>query len=365
MGMGLPAVVTSVLVGCGSSLPPTTDVATTNPHPLRELAGDFLLGTAVDQKAFATEPLYQDIIAYQFNAVVGENKMKMAAVQPDACTAEPCSYNFAPGDGLIAFARQHGMRVRGHTLVYPNGSPPWLLAIDDAATLQTAMTRYITDVMHHWAGQVAEWDVVNEPYDYDPMHPEVLPALDNKIFTKLLHEDYIDLALSTARAADPNAKLFINENGIELGGPKLDALAAKVASLRAKNLIDGVGMEFHVELDKAPADAVGKVACAMKQLTDLGVEIHVTELDIRVRTPATADDLAAQATLYAGILDACRANAKCTGFLVWGFSDRWSWIPGQYDGFGEADLLDDTYALKPAYDAVQTELGAAPTARCP
>ena len=94
----------------------------------------------------------------------------------------------------------------------------------------------------------------------------------------------------------------------------------------------------------------------MRQITNRGLDVHVTELDIRTKAPASDADLAKQAALYAGIVRTCRANPKCTALLVWGYSDRHSWIPGQYPGYGEACLLDDEYRFKPAYHAVHDAL---------
>ena len=115
--------------------------------------------------------------------------------------------------------------------------------------------------------------------------------------------------------------------------------------------IDGVGLQFHWNLDGH--DPLGDVAANMARLGALGLEVHITELDIKCvpegsSRPCTPQLLNQQAELYAEILATCLAAPSCTSFETWGVSDRHTWI-----GTSTAPLLFDVdYEPKPAANAL-------------
>ena len=77
-----------------------------------------------------------------------------------------------------------------------------------------------------------------------------------------------------------------------------------------------------------------------------------TEVDVRMILPVDATKLATQAAYFRGLLDACVQARRCTSFTVWGFSDKYSWVPGAFEGQGAATLMDEGYGRKPAFAAV-------------
>ena len=94
----------------------------------------------------------------------------------------------------------------------------------------------------------------------------------------------------------------------------------------------------------------------MTGYTDLGVEVALTELDIRFEDASTArtntSGLAMQAQEYYDSVKACVDVAGCVGVTVWDFADKYSWIPLTFEGEGAADLYWEDYERKPAYYAV-------------
>lgn len=72
--------------------------------------------------------------------------------------------------------------------------------------------------------------------------------------------------------------------------------------------------------------------------------------------PADAEKLATQATYFRGLLDACLGARSCKSFTVWGFTDKYSWVPGVFAGQGAATLLGEDFGRKPAYGAVREGL---------
>lgn len=76
---------------------------------------------------------------------------------------------------------------------------------------------------------------------------------------------------------------------------------------------------------------------------------------IKIGTAAQAqllgqsDYTGVQAALYGAVASTCAKQTKCTAIQTWGFTDKYSWIPGFFKGFGWALPFDDKYAKKPAF----------------
>jgi len=172
---------------------------------------------------------------------------------------------------------------------------------------------------------------------------------------------YIEQAFRWARAADPKALLFYNDYDTEGVNPKSDAVYAMVKDFKKRGVpIDGVGIQAHIfNLDMKE---ISSLAANLARLTALGVQVHFTEMDVAV--PLTANgvpldqaDLARQADIYRFVAKACLQQRGCTAFQTWGFTDKYSWIPGYTKGAkGRALLFDQKYLPKPAYNALREVL---------
>jgi endo-1,4-beta-xylanase len=114
---------------------------------------------------------------------------------------------------------------------------------------------------------------------------------------------------------------------------------------------------MHVSLNDAPRSA--DVRINMQRLAALGLETHITEMDVMLALPTTPVALQAQGTVYQAMLRACLAVAQCGSFSTWGVTDRHSWIPEYFPGRGAALLFDADYRAKPAARSVMRTLRAA------
>jgi endo-1,4-beta-xylanase len=283
---------------------------------------------------------YRQLIAAQFSSVTPENEMKWALVQP-----EEGEFEFGPADDIVERAESFGQVVRGHTLVWHLQTPGWLAPLG-ADELRAAMREHIRRVAGHYRGRVATWDVVNEAITDRG-------NLRRSVFYQRLGRGYVADAFRAAREADPGAKLFINDFGIEGVNAKSDRLYALVRDLKADGVpVDGVGFQMHVNLKGVPADFTDN----LRRFAALGVEVAVTEADVALEQPASAEDLRAQGRVFADALRGCLAVPECRSFTFWGFTDSRSWIPENQPGFGQATLLDSRLRPKPAYEAVQRAL---------
>jgi len=183
------------------------------------------------------------------------------------------------------------------------------------------------------------------------------------VFYDTLGADYINIAFAAAAAADPSAKLYYNDYNIEYAGPKATAAQQIVKNLQAAGLrIDGVGLESHFIVGETPSQADQEAN--MNSFIELGVEVAVTELDIRFSSlPPTAAGLTQQAEDFASTVGACVNTAKCVGITVWDFDDAYSWVPSTFAGNGDADLYwSNLTKVQPAYNSVVSALGGEATA---
>jgi endo-1,4-beta-xylanase len=311
------------------------------PTTLRQAADKrgFLIGAAVNPDLLS-QPDYARTLSEQFNTVVAENAMKFASVQP-----REGKFDFAAADKLVAFAQKNNMRVRGHALVWHSQVSDWVTEArcKDAEKILRA---HITTVAGHFKGKVFAWDVVNEGLDEDG-------SLRDTFWARCIGPDYIEKAFRWAHAADPKAKLFYNDYGIESEGVKARRAYDLVSDLKKRGVpIHGVGLQMH--LDRIISDVF--VARYMQQFADLGLEVHITEMDVRLPEPAGTRDVLMQTEAYRMIARRCVQAKNCTALLTWGVSDRYSWIPDFFPGYGSALLFDKEYQPKPAFKAVLSEL---------
>ena len=320
---------------------------------LRDLADakGVKIGSAVGTSQLASDQKYQDVLGREFNSVTAENAMKWDATEP-----QRGQFSFSGADAIVNFAVAHNQRIRGHNLVWHQQLPSWLTGGNFGATdLRQILQTHIGTVAGRYAGKVAQWDVVNEPLNEDG-------SLRSTIWSQTLGSTYIADALRLARQADPNAKLFLNDFNIEGVNSKSTAMLNLVSSLEQQGVpIDGVGFEAHLVLGSVPPSLQQNIA----RFTSLGVDVELTELDVRMQLPATTDKLNAQASDYRSVVGACLAVARCTGVTVWEFTDKYSWVPGTFSGQGAADIFDENIDPKPAYGAVLQTLGGTPVTPTP
>jgi endo-1,4-beta-xylanase len=329
-----------------------------SPQVLRDSAqsAGVLVGAAVRPSLFS-EAAYSETLAREFSMVEPEDAMKWWKVRLSQGT-----YDFVEGDEIVGFARAHGMKTRGHCLVWDHHNPEWLAQGHfSPAQLSHLLQEHIATVMKHYAGQVFAWDVVNEALDEHGHLRDSLWYNQPGIGLSDKGTAYIEQAFRWAHEADPQALLFYNEAEGEGLNRKSDAIYAMVKDFKAHGVpIDGVGLQMHVsrlDLDTAA------IAANIARLTALGVQVHITEFDVSLPVDSSGqarhNDLLRQAEVYRGVVHACLQSPGCTAIQTWGFTDKWSWIGSHSHGTRGAALpFDRAYKPKPAYDAMFEEMSA-------
>lgn len=328
----LAVMLSSGLAGCG--------------QPQRE---PVWLGTAVLAEQLQTDPRYAEIVRQEFDMVTPELAMKFDVLQPARG-----EFDFEAADAIVDFAEQHGLRVRGHVLVWHHQLPTWLEQGHFTRPELIAILReHITTVVERYRGRIHAWDVVNEAVD--PAGPD---GLRNTFWLRGIGPEYIRLAFEWAHAADPAARLYYNDYGAEHIGPKFAAVKALAVALLDANVpLHGIGLQAHLRLVDAPDRA--SIEQVLQHWRRLGLQAEITEMDVQIQgAVGNPDDLLVrQADVYASVAQACFNSANCRGFSTWGFTDRHSWI-AEHTGNADAPLLfDSAYQPKPAYHALVAVLG--------
>jgi endo-1,4-beta-xylanase len=343
----------SALAAAGAPAPANS--ASRAPDPttstLRELAlhTKLRIGTAVDTSALAADATYRTLLAEQFSSVTPENVMKWEVVEP-----QRGQYNFSAADELVRFAQANGQKVRGHTLVWHNQLPSWLTSGTwTRDELRDILRQHIFTEAGHFRGQIWAWDVVNEAFNDNG-------TLRDTLWLRGIGPSYIADAFRWAHQADPRAILFYNDYNIEGINPKSDAVLALVRALRGEGVpIQCVGLQGHLGTQYGFPNTVLQ---NLRRFTGLGLDTAITEADVRSVLPMDSVKLQAQAAGYSLLMQGCLLVRRCISYTVWGFTDKYQWVPSTFPGQGSAALYDENYVPKPAYDALRRDLALAPSA---
>jgi endo-1,4-beta-xylanase len=325
---------------CGGGPDPDPDPGATL-RAAAEAAG-IEFGTAVAAGPLSNESDYRNVLAREFSSVTAENVMKPETLQP-----QRGQFNFSQGDALVDFAQANGQVIRGHTLVWHSQNPPWLTNgnFSNAEKLQI-LRDHVTQVVSHYQGEIYQWDVANEVLDDNGN------LRSNSVWSSL-GESYIGEAFRAARAADPNAQLYLNDYSIDGINAKSDAYYQLAQRLLAAGVpIDGMGFQTHLINGQFPSSMQQN----LQRFANLGLDVAITEADVRITLPVDGSELQTQANTYRNTVAACLAVSRCVSYTVWGFTDRHSWVPDVFDGQGAATLMTEQLQPKPAYNAVLEEL---------
>lgn len=333
--------------------------------PLRELAyaRGIAIGGALQPGPTARETLYQETAKREFNFLSPEGNFMITSMYlPD--NPFDLKADLSELDTQVNFARQNGAQVQAFHLVWYLESvwATWLNTIPVEQRWYFIQER-IKDTMTRYKGKVKTYNVVNEAFDEQGRVREGPFYFDNKLqenWLSPLGYGYMEYAFTEARKADLSAKLFYNDYGLEVDGPKWNAVLAMVKDFKARGVpIDGVGFQFHIGLPNLPDPTV--VANHFRELHNLGVQVRITEFDLGIKDGSGTEEerLAQQAQAYKTYLNVCLAAPNCMAFHMWGFTDKYSWVTSPDWGFGPENkplIFDTNYQPKPSYYALRDAL---------
>ncbi len=344
-----------------------TTPSTNDGKSLRVLAEEkgIVLGAAANTGTFLCNALHQKVLTTEFNAFTPANEMKMGTLVPFRG-----QYDWAASDAMVDFIEANDMEFHGHAFVWHSQMPAWADSYDYTRDeMIDIMYEHIDTVGGRYKGRIAVWDVVNEAIDDDRATPDDpfgsltgVHGLRVTPWQANIGDDYIKLAFERARQVDPDAQLLYNDYVIsQMGRSKADATFEFIKTWVMTDgvPIDGVGFQMHWDLLDPPNKQA--VADNMARYAEIGVDVYITEIDVRIPNTMTrgTDALDLAATVYKEMLEACIDASNCTHFTTWAISDSDSWIPGFFNGYGRAQIFDENYEAKPAYFALSDCLESA------
>jgi endo-1,4-beta-xylanase len=320
----------------------------------------WLIGAALNQnQSDGRDTVAVDLITRQFNTISPENLLKFQSLHP-----EPDRFTFDAADRYVAFGRERGMAVIGHTLVWHSQTPRWVWdapngTLADRATMLARMQTHIATVVGRYKGRIRGWDVVNEALNDDG-------TLRDSPWRRGIGDDYIAQAFQFAHDADPNAELQYNDYNLVTRPEKRAGAIRIIKDLQQRGIrIDAVGEQGHWRLNTPTAAEIDR---AITELRATDVKVMITELDVNLLPPAgpgqppspesnpyangLPDDL--QRALAAYYADAFRTllthRADISRVTFWGVSDADSWL--NRGRMNYPLLWDRQRHPKPAFDEV-------------
>ena len=328
----------------------------------------FRVGAAVSSRLLA-DPEMAEIVCRHFSSVTAENQMKPESVLNHETTLAQgnprhAALDFTRVDALLSFARDHGIPVRYHTLVWHNQTPVWFFKENwendwnaPAASKEVLLARlenYIHDVMQHvntcFPGVVYTWDVVNEAIEPEQDGPGLYRT--RSPWFAFTGQDFLPAAFRAARKnAAPGQTLCYNDYNA-FDPVKRDAIIDMLKALCADGLVDTMGMQGHYVLADLDVNACETAARAYAAL---GLKLQITELDIH----CTGDDEAHAAALadayrswFAMMKKLSQEGIEIEAVTFWGVTDADSWLPGFRREPSFPLLFTGDRKTKPAFDAV-------------
>lgn len=295
-----------------------------------------------------TGPALTAAFAGNFHLFSPGNALKFQATEPSEN-----SFAYAEADALLDFGQARGGGSRGHVFVWHGGLPAWVTNVSRAPSeMQGILWNHIDNVAAHFRDRLPWWDVVNEAMDGANLRST--PWYDSPgIGYATNGTRYIAECFARARAADGDARLFYNDFGIEYVNPKSSAVHAMLSNLVASGVpVDGLGIQAHID-DGGLSIDTASMRSNLQRFQDLGLDLHITELDVRLPVDtngiASAAKLAEQGDTYFDLCGTALGFPALKVMQTWGIYDGNSWIPAHDPGTGQALPFDFDIDKKPAY----------------
>jgi len=266
------------------------------------------MGTSIQYDALLKDAGYRELVIKNYDSITPEYYLKWNAIEQ-----KKGAFDFFPLAKILNFAKENNLKVRGHTLFWHRSIPSW---IRNERELEKFLFRYISRLVRFVKSQYPEkiqyWDVANEIFENNGL---------SRVFKGAKLINLVEKTFRMVNQLAPKDSLFYNEFGLENNEKKFDAVYHFLKkSINTKIPIHGIGLQFHLTTDRKYDWPV--IEGRVKMLEELGLEVHITELDVK----DTTGDLNTAKALYSQAISLCLKISRCTQITTWGATVKYSWL---------------------------------------
>ncbi|MCI8776396.1 MAG: family 43 glycosylhydrolase [Oscillospiraceae bacterium] len=330
-----------------------------------EFAGYFKVGNILNNSTVKNSAITATLLK-DCNSIECENEMKPdATLVQSQCSGTNIGVSLNNAASIMDFCVQNGIGMRGHTLVWHSQTPVWFFkenfnaggAWVSESVMDARMESYIKNMFAAIKQQYPSldlyaYDVANECISDDSnrtanfggsREPGENTGNGHSPWVQVYGDnDFVEKAFRFARKYAPSGcELYYNDYN-EYWDHKRDSIYSMCKSLYEKGLLDGIGMQSHINADYEGFSGVTAYTAAMKKYLSIGCDVQITELDISIENGKfTAQQ---QADKYKAIFQAAMdwnsnpaSNGRVTAVCIWGPNDANTWIKTE-----NAPLLYDT-----------------------
>ena len=323
------------------------------------------VGTCMSGRMLANTEL-RKITQHNFNSITAENEGKpeqildQTACQELAKTDETqVAIKTAPFEKIYNYAEAHHIGVRHHTFVWFDQTPQWFFrknydqngAVVSKSVMVARMENFIKTALEtinsRWPGLVYAIDVSNEGVQNGGIRKKDNNNMNPNYWYETIGDDFVYYAFKFARQyAEEGQELYYNDYAFDYDTNNCKfALETLLKDAIAEELIDGVGIQGHLDTNNFSLDAVIKDA---EMIKEKGLKCQITELDITVNSDSQSDlnnQKNAFKRLGTRVLESnASGKTEINAIVFWGIRDDMSWKRNQHPL-----LFNENYAKKPAY----------------
>jgi endo-1,4-beta-xylanase len=228
----------------------------------------FHLGAAINEDIILGKDLQsKTIVTSEFNSITPENSLKWMYLQPF-----PNKFNFGAADKYVELGIKNNMHIVGHALVWHNQLADFMKTTVSRSEFKKHVENHINTVVSRYKGKIDTWDVVNEAFNENG-------SLRQSVFKKQMGENYIEDVFKLAETADPDADLIYNDYNLYKPAKRAGVLKMVKKLQENGTKINAIGVQAHWRLNSPSLMEIEQI---ILDISDLGVEVMFTELDVTV-----------------------------------------------------------------------------------
>lgn len=289
-----------------------------------------------------------------YNSVECENETKPdATLVQSQCNGTNIGVSLKNAASIMDFCVNNHLAMRGHTLVWHSQTPVWFFKENfdangnwvSSAVMDQRMETYIKNMFEAIQTQYPElnlyaYDVANEcisddqnrTANYGGTREPGENISGQSPWVQIYGSNaFVEKAFTYARKYAPEGcQLYYNDYN-EYWDHKRDAIYSMCKSLYEKGLLDGIGMQSHINADYNGFSGVSAYTTAMKKFLSIGCDVQITELDITMENGKYT--LQQQADKYKAIFQAAMdwnknptSDGRVKAVCIWGPDDANTWI---------------------------------------